>query len=26
MIARLVWMHGNARCRGICDYGGLPCS
>ncbi|EAA3660412.1 DUF1472 domain-containing protein [Salmonella enterica] len=26
MIARLVWMHGTARCRGICDYGGLPCS
>lgn len=25
-IARLVWMHGTARCRGICDYGGLPCS
>ncbi|EBP9162896.1 DUF1472 domain-containing protein, partial [Salmonella enterica] len=21
MIARLVWMHGTARCRGICDYG-----
>lgn len=26
LIARLVWMHGTARCRGICDYGGLPCS
>ncbi|EAS1999988.1 DUF1472 domain-containing protein [Salmonella enterica] len=26
MIARLVWMHGTAQCRGICDYGGLPCS
>ncbi|ECO1727421.1 DUF1472 domain-containing protein, partial [Salmonella enterica] len=25
-IARLVWMHGTARCRGICDYGGLPCN
>ncbi|ECF5952257.1 DUF1472 domain-containing protein, partial [Salmonella enterica subsp. diarizonae] len=20
--ARLLWMHGTARCRGQCDYGG----
>ncbi|EEE2139421.1 DUF1472 domain-containing protein, partial [Salmonella enterica subsp. diarizonae] len=24
--ARLLWMHGTARCRGQCDYGGFYAS